>query len=126
LKELTTIEIGRTLSFITAGLIVLSAKNSIIQKIKAMINAIILINAERTKINSVAEQLVSLAGITDVYSVSGRFDLVVVIRLPHADDLAELMTEKVIKVEGITKTESMVAFKTFSKSDIANMFELGN
>jgi DNA-binding Lrp family transcriptional regulator len=91
-----------------------------------MINAIILINAERTKINSVAEQLVSLNGITEVYSVSGRFDLVAVIRLPHADDLADLMTEQVIKVDGITKTESMVAFKTFSKSDLANMFELGN
>lgn len=91
-----------------------------------MINAIILINAERTKINSVAEQLVSLHGITDVYSVSGRFDLVAVIRLPHADDLADLMTEKVIKVEGITKTESMVAFKTFSKADLAGMFELGD
>jgi DNA-binding Lrp family transcriptional regulator len=91
-----------------------------------MINAIILINAERTKINSVAEQLVSLSGITEVYSVSGRFDLVAVIRLPHADDLAELMTEKMIKVEGITKTESMVAFKTFSQNDIAGMFELGN
>ena len=91
-----------------------------------MINAIILINAERTRINSVAEQLVSLNGITDVYSVSGRFDLVVVIRLSNADDLAELMTEKVTKVEGITKTESMVAFKTLSKSDMANMFELGN
>ena len=91
-----------------------------------MINAIILINAERTKINSVAERLVSFSGITDVYSVSGRFDLVAVIRLPYADDLAELITEKVTQVEGITKTESMVAFKTFSKSDLANMFELGN
>ena len=91
-----------------------------------MINAIILINAERTKINSVAEQLVNLNGITEVYSTSGRFDLVAVIRLPHADDLAELMTEKVVKVEGIIKTESMVAFKTFSKTDLAGMFELGN
>lgn len=91
-----------------------------------MINAIILINAERTKINSVAEQLVNLDGITEVYSVSGRFDLVVVIRLPHADNLAELMTEKVTKVDGIVKTESMVAFKTFSKKDLANMFELGD
>lgn len=91
-----------------------------------MINAIILINAERTKINSVAEQLVSLPGITEVYSVSGRFDLVAVIRLPHADDLAELITGEVTKVEGITKTESMVAFKTFSKSDMASMFDLGN
>jgi DNA-binding Lrp family transcriptional regulator len=91
-----------------------------------MVNAIILINTERDKINSVADQLVSLPGITDVYSVSGRFDLVAVIRLPHADDLAELITEKVTKVNGITKTESMVAFKTLSKSDMANMFELGN
>jgi len=91
-----------------------------------MINAIILINTERTKIKSVAEQLVSLNGITEVYSVSGRFDLVAIIRLPHADDLADLMTEQVIKVDGITKTESMVAFKTFSKNDLANMFELGN
>lgn len=91
-----------------------------------MINAIILIHADRTKINSVAEQLVSLSGITDVYSVSGRFDLVAVIRLPHNEDLAEVITEKVIKIDGITKTESMVAFKAFSKADMANMFELGN
>jgi len=97
-----------------------------IQEEEIMINAIILINAERTKINLVAEQLVNLQGITEVYSVSGRFDLVAIIRLPHADDLAELMTEKVIKVEGITKTESMVAFKTLTKQDVASMFELGN
>lgn len=91
-----------------------------------MINAIILINAERTKINSVGEQLVNLKGITEVYSVSGRFDLVAIIRLSHNDDLAELITEKVTKVEGITKTESMVAFKTLTKQDVAGMFELGN
>lgn len=47
-----------------------------------MINAIILINAERTKINAVAEQLVSLSGVTEVYSVSGRFDLVVLFGCP--------------------------------------------
>jgi len=91
-----------------------------------MINAIILINAERTKINSIGEQLVNLKGITEVYSVSGRFDLVAIIRLPHNDDLAELITEKVTKVEGIIKTESMVAFKTLTKQDVAGMFELGN
>lgn len=91
-----------------------------------MINAIILINAENTKINAVAEQLVSLKGIAEVYSVSGRFDLVAIIRLPHNDDLAELMTEKVTKVEGIIKTESMVAFKTLTKQDMASMVEFGD
>jgi DNA-binding Lrp family transcriptional regulator len=91
-----------------------------------MINAIILIHAERNKINSVAETLVNFKGITEVYSVSGRFDLVAMIRVPQADDLAELMTENVTKVDGILKTESMVAFKTFSKSDLAGMIELDN
>jgi DNA-binding Lrp family transcriptional regulator len=96
------------------------------QEEQTMINAIILINTERTKVNTVAEQLVSLQGISEVYSVSGRFDLVAIIKLPNADDLAQLMTEQVIKIEGITHTESMVAFKTFSKADIAGLFELGD
>lgn len=91
-----------------------------------MINAIILINAERTKVNSIAEELVGLPGVTEVYSVSGRFDLVAVLRLFHTDDLAELITENITNVDGITKTESMIAFKTISKTDMANMFELGD
>ena len=91
-----------------------------------MITSIVLINAERTRINSAAEQLASIKGITEVYSVSGRFDIIAMIRLNTNDELAELMTEKITQVEGIIKTESMVAFKTLSKSDMANMFELGN
>jgi DNA-binding Lrp family transcriptional regulator len=90
-----------------------------------MINAIVLINAERTKINSVGEQLASIEGITEVYSVSGRFDLVAVVRLAKSDELAELMTVKITRVEGITKTESMIAFKTLSKHDLERMFEIG-
>jgi DNA-binding Lrp family transcriptional regulator len=91
-----------------------------------MITAIVLINAERTAINKAGEQLASMDGITEVYSVSGRFDLVAIIRLSNNDELAELITEKIVKVEGITKTESMVAFKTLSKHDIASMFDLGS
>jgi DNA-binding Lrp family transcriptional regulator len=90
-----------------------------------MVNAVVLINAERTKINSVGEQLASIKGITEVYSVSGRFDLVAVARLAKSEELAELMTEKITLVEGITKTESMIAFKTLSKHDLEGMFGIG-
>jgi DNA-binding Lrp family transcriptional regulator len=90
-----------------------------------LINAIVLINAERTKINSVGEHLASIKGITEVYSVSGRFDLVAVVRLAKSEELAELMTEKITSVEGITKTESMIAFKTLSKHDLESMFGIG-
>lgn len=91
-----------------------------------MITAIVLINAERTKINTAGAQLAGIEGITEVYSVSGRFDLVAIIRLSNNEELASLITEKITKVEGITKTESMVAFKTLSTRDLASIFDLGN
>jgi DNA-binding Lrp family transcriptional regulator len=90
-----------------------------------MINAIVLINAERSKVNSVGEQLANIEGISEVYSVSGRFDLVAILRLSNSDDLAELITEKMMNVDGIVKTESMVAFKAISKHDIESMFRIG-
>ncbi|MDP4209757.1 MAG: Lrp/AsnC ligand binding domain-containing protein [Bacteroidota bacterium] len=91
-----------------------------------MTTAIVLINAERTKINSVGEQLASIEGISEVYSVTGRFDLIAIIRLSSNEDLAELITSKITKVEGIISTESMIALKTLSMRDIASMFDLGN
>lgn len=91
-----------------------------------MITAIVLINAEHTKIKQAAQQLATIEGITEVYSVSGRFDIVAIIRLTNNDDLADLMTEKITLVDGITKTESMVAFNVLSKHDIASMFQLGD
>lgn len=91
-----------------------------------MITAIVLINTERSKTNSAADQLASIDGITEVYSVSGRFDLVAIIRLKTNEELAVLMTDKITAIEGITRTESMVAFKTLSTHDISGMFDLGS
>jgi len=91
-----------------------------------MTTAIVLINAERTKIASVGEQLAAIEGITEVYSVGGHVDFVAIIRLPNNDALADLVTEKITKVEGIIKTETMVAFRAFSRYDIASMFEIGD
>jgi DNA-binding Lrp family transcriptional regulator len=91
-----------------------------------MTTAIVLVNAERTKLASVGEQLAAINGITEVYSVGGQVDFVAIIRLPNNDALAELVTEKITKVVGIIKTETMVAFRAFSKYDIASMFEIGD
>jgi DNA-binding Lrp family transcriptional regulator len=91
-----------------------------------MTTAIIMFNVEKTKIKLIGEQLSDIKGITEVYSVSGVYDFVAIIRLANIDDLAELVTEKIANVEGITKTETMVAFRAFSRFDIANMFEIGD
>ncbi len=91
-----------------------------------MITAIVLINTEQGRTSQVGEKISEMEGVTEVFSVSGRFDLVALIRLRKLDDLSELMTEKITRIEGIEKTESMVAFKVLSKFDLANMFDLGS
>ena len=90
-----------------------------------MVTSIILINAERTKINEVAEQLAAMDGISEVYSVSGNYDLVVIARVLSNDDLANLVTKKMVGIDGILKSETMLAFKAFSRHDLEAMFAIG-
>jgi len=90
-----------------------------------MVTSIILINTERSKINEVAEQLVEIAGITEVYSVSGKYDLVAMIRVNSNDALAHLVTKELLKITSILKSETMLSFKTFSPHDLDAMFAVG-
>ncbi len=90
-----------------------------------MVTAITFMNVERGLINDVAQQLVEIEGISEVYSVGGRFDLIAIIRVKHADDLADVVTEHVRKIDGIQQTETMLAFRTFSKHALEEMFSIG-
>ncbi len=98
---------------------------SLLYKDTIMVTSIILINAERTKINEVAEQLADMEGISEVYSVSGKYDLIVVARVKSNDDLANLVTKKLLTIDAILKSETMLAFKAFSRHDLDAMFNIG-
>jgi DNA-binding Lrp family transcriptional regulator len=90
-----------------------------------MVTAIVLLNTVRSKINETAEKLAEMNGVSEVYSVSGEFDLVAIIRVPTNDDLANLVTKKMLSLESITKSETMLAFQSFSKHDLEGMFSVG-
>jgi DNA-binding Lrp family transcriptional regulator len=90
-----------------------------------MVTAITILNVERGKINDVAEQLVGIEGVSEVYSVGGRYDLIAVIRVRHNDDLADVVTEHIRKIDGIQKTETMLAFRAYSRHDLEEMFSVG-
>jgi len=90
-----------------------------------MVNAVILMNVKRDSIRSVAESLADLPGISEVYSVGGRYDLVAIIRVAHNDELAELVTEKIRAFEAIVHTETLIAFRAFSRHDLDSMFSIG-
>ena len=90
-----------------------------------MVTAIILMNVAREHINRVAEQMVELEGVSEVYSVSGRYDLIAIVRVATNRGLATLVTEQMRDMQGITHTETLLAFKAYSRHDLASMFSIG-
>ena len=90
-----------------------------------MVTALVLLKVARDKVNSVAETLADMEGITEVYSLAGRYDLAVIIRVKDNDQLAELVTNHMLKVEGILKSETLVAFRVHSRHDLESMFSIG-
>ncbi len=87
-----------------------------------MVTAIILMTVERTRINDVAEKLAAMEEISEVYSVSGNYDLVAMVRVAENDDLADLVTRKLVAVGDILHTETMLAFRAYTRHDLESMF----
>ena len=86
--------------------------------------AIVLINVIAQETNRVAEELASISGISEVYSVAGNYDLVAVVRVKDNDLLAALVTDQMRKVGGITRTETLIAFRTISQHDLNSFFDM--
>ena len=90
-----------------------------------MVNAVVLVNVEKGHTDAVAQVLTETAGISEVYSVAGRYDLVAIVRVKEHEDLARLVAQAVQGIPGLTKTETLIAFKAYSKHDLETMFGLG-
>ena len=90
-----------------------------------MITAIVLMEVEPRAIPETAAQLADLDHVSEVYSVTGEFDLVAIVRVRAHDDLAEVVTGEIAKVDGIVHTETLVAFRAYSRHDLEAMFSLG-
>lgn len=90
-----------------------------------MVTAIVLINTSRGAVSAVASALLALPAVNEVYSVAGPYDLVAIIRVKQHDDLNELITEKLGGVDGVTATQTLVAFRCFSRKDVQAMWDIG-
>ena len=90
-----------------------------------MITAIVLFNIERGQVSDVAQTLVDIQEVTEVYSVSGKYDLVAIVRCNENEKIADLITDQLQKIDGIQKTETMFAFRTCSRHDLERMFSIG-
>ena len=90
-----------------------------------MVTAIILIKTERARTMAVGEELAELEGISEVYTVAGRYDLVAMVRVARNEDLADLVTGQLRGVQGIESTETLLSFRTYSRHDLESLFAVG-
>ena len=90
-----------------------------------MVTAIVLIKAETSRIPELAEKITEMKGVSEVFSVAGRYDLVAIVRVARNEDLADVISDKMRHQEGIVETETMIAFRAYSQQELEAGFELG-
>ena len=91
----------------------------------AMVTAVVLVKASREGVRSLGPKLAEVDGVAEVYTVTGDWDFVAIIRVREHDDLARAVTQGLLGLEGIERTSTMVAFQQFSSHDLEAMFGLG-
>lgn len=90
-----------------------------------MITAIVLLQTSRGKAQEVAQQLLDIREVAEVYSVAGDFDLVAMIRVKEYEAMAEVVPGKLQRLAGVERTTTMMAFQCYSRHDLERLFSLG-
>jgi DNA-binding Lrp family transcriptional regulator len=89
------------------------------------VHAVVLIQCDIDEIPEAAQAIADLDGVSEVYSVAGEFDLVAIVRVAEHDDLARVIPGGIAKVDGVMRTETLIAFQVYSKHDLEQMFSIG-
>lgn len=90
-----------------------------------MINAITFVQAVTDRITQLGQAVADLPGVAEVYSFTGqRTALVAIIRVTEPVQLTAI-TNELSKINGVLTTDTHVAFRHYSNSDIQAGFSLG-
>ena len=90
-----------------------------------MLTAFILVKSTREGLTRLGPALADVEGVAEVYTVTGEWDFVAVVRVRQQDDLADVVTKHLTQLDDIQRTQTMVAFQQFSAHDLEAMFGLG-
>ncbi len=89
-----------------------------------MVAAVVLIRAERDSIPTAARKVAEIDGVAEVYSVSGEWDLVAIVRVDEWEKIADVVTDGIARTPGLERTETLIAFRVYSKEDLDAAYEM--
>jgi DNA-binding Lrp family transcriptional regulator len=90
-----------------------------------VITTIVLMKAEPKTLTQAATRVAGFEGVQEVYSVSGEWDLVAIVRVAEYEQIAEVVTHQIAGVPGIERTMTLTAFRAYSKKDLEQAWDLG-
>lgn len=90
-----------------------------------MITAFVLVDVAVDSVPEAARAITEIDEVVEVYSVTGRWDLICKVRVSANEDLADVVTGRLDKVPGIVDSETMIAFRAYSPAILDAGFSLG-
>jgi len=90
-----------------------------------VITAFVLIRARGDRIAALGEAIAELPQVAEVYSVTGPFDLLALLRLKDLEELDDAVTQGILVLEGVERTETLLAFRAYPKKLLDQGFALG-
>lgn len=90
-----------------------------------MITAFVHIACKPERLEALAEDISQVKGVTEVYSITGDYDLLAIVRVPDVEDLPDVVTNNILKKDGILKANTSVGFKVYSRHNLEEMFSIG-
>jgi DNA-binding Lrp family transcriptional regulator len=90
-----------------------------------MTHAVVLIEAARDAFSDLGGKLADIEGVAEAYSVTGEWDFVAIVRVPSHEQLADVVTAAIGGLDGVVRTQTMVAFAAFSRHDLESLFSIG-
>ena len=90
-----------------------------------MVTAIVLINVERSKLKQVIDDVLNTEGVTEVYAVAGKYDLVAIVRVADNTSLSKIVVDTMPHhIPGITHTKTLFALEAYSKLNLDKLFKV--
>ena len=90
-----------------------------------MVTTVVLAVCDIHQVPETAQAIADLPEVSEVYSVAGDYDLVIMVRVREHEALARVVTEGIAKVAGVQRTQTLVAFKVYSRHDVEALFSVG-
>ena len=92
---------------------------------RTVITAFLMVHCLPQRIHAVGHALAEIPGIAEVYTTTGDTDFIAVVRVADLDALADLVTNRIAPIDGISRTGTHLAMRSYSRKEQAAAFDLG-